>query len=58
MHTVNSEIFARVDFRVTSPERSFVKIKLSRNGEITLIFIDMVNSITSCEFTVLFNIHS
>ena len=58
MHTVNSEIFARVDFRVTSPVRSFVKIKLSRNGEITLIFIDMVNSITSCEFTVLFNIHS
>ena len=38
--TLNSEIFARVYIRETSHMRSFVKIKSSRNGEITLSFTD------------------
>ena len=36
--TVNSEVFTRLYFRETSHMRNFVKIKLSRNGEITLLF--------------------
>ena len=38
VNTVNSKIFARVYFRKTSHMRSFVKIKSSRTGEITLSF--------------------
>ena len=38
---VNSEIFARVYFRETLRTRSLVKIKPSRNGEITLSFTDV-----------------
>ena len=38
--TVNSEVFARVYFRETLRLRSFVKIKPSRNGQITLSFTD------------------
>ena len=49
-YTVNPEIFARVYFRETSHMRSFVKIKPSRNGEITLTFIDMAKSCLSREF--------
>ena len=41
--TVNLEIFARVYFRETSHMRSFVKIKSSRIGEITLSFSDIHN---------------
>ena len=36
--TVNLEVFARFYFRETSHMQNFVKIKLSRNGEITLLF--------------------
>ena len=36
--TVNSEVFAMFYFRETSYMQNFVKIKLSRNGEITLLF--------------------
>ena len=41
-NTVNAEIFARVYFRETSHMhmRSFVKIKSSQNGEITLSLTD------------------
>ena len=39
--TVNSEIFARVYFRETSHVRSFVKMKSSRNREITLSITDI-----------------
>ena len=48
--TVNSEIFARVLFRVTSHMRSFVKIKSSRNAEITQSFTDIGKSCPSREF--------
>ena len=48
--TVNSEIFARFLFRETSHMRSFVKIKPSRNGEITPLFTDKGKSCLSCEF--------
>ena len=48
--TVNLEIFARVYFRNTSHMRSFVKIKSSRNGEITPSFTDEGESSQSCEF--------
>ena len=41
-HTVNSEIFAKVLF--SRNLRSFVKIKSSRKGEITLSFTDMSKS--------------
>ena len=41
-YTVNSEIFARVLFT-----RNFVKIKPSRNGEITLSFTDIGKSCPS-----------
>ena len=47
--TVNSEIFARVYFRETSHRRSFVKLKPSRNGTITL-FTDILIPCTSREF--------
>ena len=36
--TVNSEVFARFNFRETSHMQKFVKIKSLRNGEITLLF--------------------
>ena len=49
-YTVNSEIFVRVYFRETSHMRSFVKIKASRNGEITLSFTDICKSCLSREF--------
>ena len=39
--TVNSEIFTRTLFSRISHMRSFVKIKPSRNGKITLSFIDI-----------------
>ena len=39
--TVNSEIFARADFCETSHVRSFVKMKSSRNREITLSVTDI-----------------
>ena len=39
--TVNSEISRGFYFRETSHMRSFVKIKSSRNGEITLSFINI-----------------
>ena len=48
--TVNAEIFARVLFRETSHMRSFVKIKSSRNGEITLSSTDVYKSCLSREF--------
>ena len=50
VYTVNSEIFARVYFRETSHVRSFVKIKSSRNGEITLAFPDIGKAYHSPEF--------
>ena len=43
--SVYSEIFARTLFL-----RNFVKIKPSRNGKITLSFIDIGKSCLSCEF--------
>ena len=46
--TVNSEIFARVYFRETS--HIFVKIKSSRNADITLSFTNMRKSWPSREF--------
>ena len=48
--TVNWEIFARVYFCKTSRMRSFLKIKLLRNGEITLWFTDAGKSCPSCHF--------
>ena len=48
-NTVDSEILARVYFRETS-RRSFVKIKPSRNGKITLAFTDVGNSCPKREF--------
>ena len=36
--TVNSEVFSRFYFRETSHMQNFVKMKLSGNGEITLLF--------------------
>ena len=36
--TVNSEVFTRFYFRDTSHMQNFVKIKLPRNGENTLLF--------------------
>ena len=49
-YTVNSENFARVYFRETSHMRSFVKIKYSRNAEITLSFTHIRKSWPSHEF--------
>ena len=37
--TVNSEVFTRFYFRETSHMQQFVKIKLSRNGKITLAVV-------------------
>ena len=45
--TVNSEIFARVYIRENSHMRSFVKIKSSRNDEITRSFNDTGKSCLS-----------
>ena len=45
INTVHSEIFARVLF-----SRSFAKMKPSRNGEITLSFIDVGKSCPSRAF--------
>ena len=50
LYTVISKIFARVYFRETSHMRSFVKIKSSRIGEITLSFTDEGKSCHSREF--------
>ena len=36
--TVNLEVFTKFYFRETSHMQNFVKIKLSRNGEITQLF--------------------
>ena len=47
--TVNSEILARVYFRETSPMRSFVKMKSSEKGEITLSTTDIDESYPSRE---------
>ena len=51
--TVNSEIFARVYFRETSQMRSFVIMKSSINGEITLSFTGKGKSCPSREFLTL-----
>ena len=48
--TVNSEIFAGVYFRETSHMRSFVKIKSSRIGEITISFTNISKSRYCREF--------
>ena len=50
LHTVDSEIFARVYFRETSHMRSFVKIKSSRNCEINLSFTDKGKSYLCRDF--------
>ena len=47
--TVNSEISRGFYFRETSHMRSFVKMKTSRNGEITLSATDMGKSYPSSE---------
>ena len=49
-NTVNAEIAAKKYFRGTSHMWSFVKIKLSRNGEITLLFSDIGKSCPNREF--------
>ena len=48
--TVNSEIFARDLLWRNFALLSFVKIKSSRNGEITLSFVNMTKSCPSHEF--------
>ena len=48
--TINLEIFREFYFHETSPLRSFMKIKQSRNGEITLLFTDVGKSCPSREF--------
>ena len=48
--TVNLEISRSFYFRETSHVRSFVKIKLSQNGDTTLSFADIGKSCTSREF--------
>ena len=48
--TVNSEIFARVLFSRNFDMHSFVKIKSSRIGEITLSFTHISKSHPCCEF--------
>ena len=54
--TANSGIFARVLLRETSRMRSFVKIKPSRNGEITLSFTNVhVHVGKSCPSVRVFN---
>ena len=49
-YAVNSEIFARFFFREISHMRSFVKIKSSGNGTITLSFTDEGKSCHSRDF--------
>ena len=44
LYTVNSEISRGFYFRETSHVRSFVKIKLSQNGDTTLPFTDIGKS--------------
>ena len=44
-YSINSKIFARALF-----SRNFVKIKSSRNGEITLLFTDLRKSFPNREF--------
>ena len=48
--TVNSEIFARANFRETSHMRSFLRIEPSRNGGITMSFTDEGKSCPSRDF--------
>ena len=50
LHTVNSEIFARVYFRETLHMRSCVKIISSRNAENALSVTDIGKSCPICEF--------
>ena len=50
MTTVNSEIFARTLFSRNFAYAKFREIKPSRNGKITLSFIDIIKSGPSCEF--------
>ena len=50
MISVNSKIFAMTLFCETSHMRSFVKIKPSRNGKITVSFIDIGKSCLNREF--------
>ena len=50
LYTVNSEIFVRTLFCETLHMRSFGKIKPSRNGKITLSFIDIGKYCFNCEF--------
>ena len=47
---VNSEFSRGFYFRETSYVRSFVKIKFSRNGEITMSFTDIGESCPSHDF--------
>ena len=56
--SVNSEFLARVLFRETFQMRSFVKIKSSRNGEITLSFTDVCKSCPSRGFLSLVYMHN
>ena len=53
LYTVNSEIFARLYFRETSHMRSFVNLKPSQNGKITLSLTDMRILCTCREFLTL-----
>ena len=48
-NNVNSEIFARVYYRETSHMQSFMKIKSSQNGKITLLTTDLGKSYPSGE---------
>ena len=48
--TVNRKFSPNFNFRETSHMRSFVKIKPSRNGKITLFFIDLGKPCLSHEF--------
>ena len=52
-NTVNSEIFTSFIFRETSHMRSFVKIKPSRNGNITLSCTNVGKSCPRSEFLTL-----
>ena len=49
-NTVNSEIFVRVSFLRNFTNAKFVKIKHSRNGEITLSLTDVCKSCPGREF--------
>ena len=50
VHTVNLEIFGRVLFLRNFAYASFVKVKPSQNGEITLSFIDIGKSCPRVDF--------